>query len=838
MSVIERVRASGKYPPSLLQSSVNGDDEFEAAVMKILDANELCLSTGPAVAEDFKSVLQMASGLDCVAGEDVANKKAILVSRRCLILALVGSTPVDSSSLGTILQNGYLSSVRTWMDEILSGSVGGVDLLLHLLTSIAQLPVTKSIVKESGMGKAIGSVEKNRICSGTLNELPIKERVSTIKDAWNQSVKARKEKPSARELLDTRGPLKRAPENSAPVSAPIAKKTKVEDSKKPSSLSTLMKKMVPTNQPPSMSLAEQIKTSGVTDAPKKAPAQKKQKKRVKWKDHFGGNLTAAKILEDTETSEPEESGAAASVSWSDRRKRDRLREKELLAKAKKAKLTDDDDSSMATDVPVQSNIQPTISWHSPIHLPERTDAPAPHDNSRERVTQTTRMASVTPASYASEYSIPSNPSPLSDVEQALDMTSQSSTVTQTMPFFVPQAQVPVPPAAPQAPQVSAGLGGSLFSPPQSHLPNGAASAELVQSLGLPMFLVGQNVEALQTLAKTPSLLSTFVDNHGMYDQVRLISLVQTLSQGVTGNQQPPISSIDHSTFGTYNLNSTAGTYGPASAPSGVGGGYRGAQNNGEGNLHLSGYGPSTTQSEIIALFSPYVIVDEVVMKTTFCFVNTSDPVGAARAREALNGALLGGQPVRINSAQRKNRDVSAGAEFYSKAAPLAAGSYYGGHHPSVTAGFNAAPASAAVSAGFGNPPPPPLSIPGQTLQAVTGNHHGDFSNVRDDRGNPATKNLFVAGYGQGTNETLLRQVFSPHCEIVGIIVKGTFSFINTADKVQAITAREVLSGTLLNGGVLRINFAKESGRLGTSFDLTYGNKAQQPRSHHYGPRGY
>ena len=47
-------------------------------------------------------------------------------------------------------------------------------------------------------------------------------------------------------------------------------------------------------------------------------------------------------------------------------------------------------------------------------------------------------------------------------------------------------------------------------------------------------------------------------------------------------------------------------------------GYRGDQNNGEGNLHLSGYGPSTTQADIITLFGPYVQVDEVVMKGTFC----------------------------------------------------------------------------------------------------------------------------------------------------------------------------------------------------------------------------
>lgn len=66
--------------------------------------------------------------------------------------------------------------------------------MLHLLTNITELPVTKSVVKESGMGKAIGSIEKHQICSGTPNEAAVKERVDKIKSAWNKSVKALKEK--------------------------------------------------------------------------------------------------------------------------------------------------------------------------------------------------------------------------------------------------------------------------------------------------------------------------------------------------------------------------------------------------------------------------------------------------------------------------------------------------------------------------------------------------------------------------------------------------------------------------------------------------------------------
>lgn len=59
---------------------------------------------------------------------------------------------------------------------------------------------------------------------------------------------------------------------------------------------------------------------------------KKSAMRVKWSDHFGGALTAAKIIDGDSTSE--EAHHENSVNWADRKKRDRLREKELLAKAK------------------------------------------------------------------------------------------------------------------------------------------------------------------------------------------------------------------------------------------------------------------------------------------------------------------------------------------------------------------------------------------------------------------------------------------------------------------------------------------------------------------------
>jgi hypothetical protein len=212
-------------------------------------------------------------------------------------------------------------------------SPGGIDLLLHLLSNITYLPVTKSIVKESGMGKAIGSVEKMKVCAGTLNEEPIRERVANIKEAWNKSVKSRKEKPNEKEATDCKLTQKRGLDALSQISAPIGKKSKVEDAKKSSSLSSLVKKMAPTSEQPLKTEDEPSMTTGSTDGSTNLPATKKQKKRVKWKDHFGGNLTASKILENGDSTVVEVQ-SDANVSWSDRRKRDRLREKELLAKAK------------------------------------------------------------------------------------------------------------------------------------------------------------------------------------------------------------------------------------------------------------------------------------------------------------------------------------------------------------------------------------------------------------------------------------------------------------------------------------------------------------------------
>merc|ERR1712165_315727 len=64
-------------------------------------------------------------------------------------------------------------------------------------------------------------------------------------------------------------------------------------------------------------------------------------------------------------------------------------------------------------------------------------------------------------------------------------------------------------------------------------------------MGLPDFLVGQNVQALQALVASPGLLNTFVDVNGNYDQMKIMNLIQAMNQQLAktnpavSNQAPP-----------------------------------------------------------------------------------------------------------------------------------------------------------------------------------------------------------------------------------------------------------------------------------------------------------
>lgn len=443
----------------------------------------------------------------------------------------------------------------------------------------------------------------------------------------------------------------------------------------------------------------------------------------------------------------------------------------MLARTKKSNAPIDDDKEE------QLNAMAMLAmWKAPQPLPEDKVNPPIHVDSNEVANQTNRMHAIPSVTYADESQVPISPALLDEVEKALEFTSRNNAAPTEIPFATPQAPPPVdflaslpppPPAAQAFPP----------PPPPAQLPVGAsteATLETVLMMGLPLFLVGQNLQALQTLQASPGLLDAYKDPNGVYNQTGLISLVQTLSQ----NAAPQASQNQYASYQPMSYAQPTQQQFPKPGAPRTGGsaGYRGDQNNGDANMHLSGYGPTTTVEEIINLFSPYVHVVEVVTKDRFSFVNTNDSEGAKRAREALNGALLGGMPCRINVATRKSKN------------------------PNHTPGSTGASSTASMS-----------TLPRNALGQV------DYDQVRDDRGNAATRNLFVAGYGPGTTDQQLRDVVSPYANVLSVTNKGTFAFVNTNSRESAILARASLTGQQLNGSLLRINFAKETGRLGTSF---------------------
>ena len=66
----------------------------------------------------------MAGGTLMPATSSDEEKASVLVRRRSILLALCAATPVEAKSLQSIIQNGYLTTVKGWLDDILSGGTG------------------------------------------------------------------------------------------------------------------------------------------------------------------------------------------------------------------------------------------------------------------------------------------------------------------------------------------------------------------------------------------------------------------------------------------------------------------------------------------------------------------------------------------------------------------------------------------------------------------------------------------------------------------------------------------------------------------------------------------
>jgi len=115
--------------------------------------------------------------------------------RRSIILAIVAKTPSSNMALRKILENGFLINVRIWLSEALAGSIGGIDFLLHLVSSVTFLPVTKDMVASSKMGKTVVQAEKSKRFADSPNLEILKQRVERLKDEWTKSVKFNKSLP-------------------------------------------------------------------------------------------------------------------------------------------------------------------------------------------------------------------------------------------------------------------------------------------------------------------------------------------------------------------------------------------------------------------------------------------------------------------------------------------------------------------------------------------------------------------------------------------------------------------------------------------------------------------
>ena len=106
------------------------------------------------------------------------------------------------------------------------------------------------------------------------------------------------------------------------------------------------------------------------------------------------------------------------------------------------------------------------------------------------------MSTVSKIRFTSNYNVPSNPAPLTEVEQALDMMSQSSARTIDTSLFVPQQPISTLFVIPTVDTFAQPIGVGTLAPSaitlsgllnQPQTDAESATADIVQGLGLPCF---------------------------------------------------------------------------------------------------------------------------------------------------------------------------------------------------------------------------------------------------------------------------------------------------------------------------------------------------------------
>merc|ERR1712196_400948 len=81
-----------------------------------------------------------------------------------------------------------------------------------------------------------------------------------------------------------------------------------------------------------------------------------------------------------------------------------------------------------------------------------------------------------------------------------------------------------------------------------------------------------------------------------------------------------------------------------------------------------------------------------------------------------------------------------------------------------------------------------------------------------------------------TTKEELSQLFAPYCNLIDVIMKERFSFVNTQDEAGAAAAKDALHGAIVNGQAIQVHFGKEPGQktyqkkeVAVWHDMTYGS---------------
>ncbi|GMH73175.1 hypothetical protein TL16_g06114 [Triparma laevis f. inornata] len=676
-----------------------------------------------------------------------------------------------------------LKILKSWIKEsaYVTGS-GSFAVLLHLLRSLKSLPISEEGISESGIGRCIGTLKKHEVCrseNGPLLKSLIKELIDTwMETAKRNAGKSGGKKRSSQDIspLSKKAKVAEPPKMSAAEAARARAEERSRKRKQPtetsktssdhstststvvtaeSSTSTLTKEITKKSTTKTRTTLQSSPLPSPPTSPKstsnlKRPGSKKNKKKVS----FSSNLTSVRTYEVTISEEEEKELLNKlknnTLSTKEKMKLDAAAERAMREKQKMKEQEDSESKNNAMKEQIEKlvkniNEQNNFKPFKPLP-PTTTEKPVVQSKSKTQIEQ--KLKSIMPVQYLTKKDIPNNPDPLTKAEEAEQLKQIAQTVTKPIEWGETSgsASSTSTPASAPAPVPQQPMSFDPLPPqPPSQLPP-------------------QTHNSFEALPPTPMQQPPPQQQYGGYGGAPPPSLNPSNMPGFQ-TQQAPIGAKMAS------------------------------------NLHVSGYGPATVRDHIQHLFSQYVQVKNIIFKDGFCFVNTDDPDGVSRARQALQGFMLNGSPMKINDAIKRNADAALPMERETDE--------------------NLFRMSSEVK---DNQTPLPLFPNGDI----------NYSQIFDDKGNGTNTNLWVGGFRSTPTDMELRKLFGPHCQIKNTVIKDQYCFVNTEDLRGAVLARFNCQGDIFKGGVIKINFA--GGKGGSSRPQPQQQQMQQQQQQPLGVR--